>query len=101
MCTDVIFTIFNIALTKIEPLVERLGNEVNALAVDAGKRKGSERLEVMNRTFNAKQDTIDCMQEIQNKTEFLTKMNEFNSRSVVSLNEVPFKIKFLTQRLFV
>ena len=67
MCTDIIFTLFNIALNKIEPIVGDLTNEINALSIDVGKRKGSERLEVMNRTFTAKYGTLESIEEIDNK----------------------------------
>lgn len=67
MCTDIIFTLFNIALNKIEPIVCDLTNEINALSIDVGKRKGSERLEVMNRTFTAKYGTLESIEEIDNK----------------------------------
>lgn len=59
MCTDIIFTVLNIALNKIEPSVTALCSEVQSIANDIGKRKEAERMEVVERTFNAKQGTID------------------------------------------
>lgn len=99
MCTDIIFTIYNIALNKIEPIVDLLSREINALSIDVGKRKGNERIDVMNRIFMAKYEALEAAEEVENKLEFLATLNDFTNKSIVSLNEVPFKVKFLTRRL--
>jgi hypothetical protein len=99
MCTDIIFTIYNIALNKIEPIVDLLSREINALSIDVGKRKGNERIDVMNRIFTAKYEALEAAEEVENKLEFLATLNDFTNKSIVSLNEVPFKVKFLTRRL--
>lgn len=61
MCFDIVFTVLNIAMNKIEPNVSDLAAEVNSIASDIGKRSASERMEVINRTYRAKLDTIDFM----------------------------------------
>ena len=95
MCFDIVFTVLNIAMNKIEPNVVELSKEVNSIASDIGNRTQYERMEVIGRTYRAKLDTIDFIQEIKNKIKFFRVISQFHSRSAVALYEVPFNIKFL------
>jgi hypothetical protein len=98
-CSDIVFTVLNISLGRIEPLIDDLYKEVNSLINDMSRRLENERMEVMERQYIAKQCVIDFELEIQNKLDLLEAVNVFNQSGVVRLWEVPFKIKFLENRL--
>lgn len=53
-CSDIVFTVLNISLGRIEPLIDDLYKEVNSLINDMSRRLENERMEVMERQYIAK-----------------------------------------------
>lgn len=74
VASDIIFALINDSLNRIEPIVYGFHNESKALNADIEKRKATERSEVMGRAFMAKENTIELMEEIENKLFFLEEM---------------------------
>ena len=64
VCSDVVFDIYNYALNKVECELTKLSAEVYAINSDIVKRSARDRLEVVKRTFMAKEYTIGFQQEI-------------------------------------
>ena len=58
VCSDVVFDIYNYALNKVECELTKLSAEVYAINSDIVKRSARDRLEVVKRTFMAKEYTI-------------------------------------------
>ena len=61
ICTDLIFAILNDSLNRIEPIVFGFESESEALNKDIEQRKSTERMEVMGRAFNAKENTLELL----------------------------------------
>jgi hypothetical protein len=71
VCTDIIFALLNDAFNVTEPIVHGFTIEAAKLNLDVDKRKEKERIEVIGRACQAKESTIELLQEIKNKQELL------------------------------
>lgn len=85
----------NDGLNRIEPIVYGFNGESLALNTDIEKRKATERMEVIGRAFMAKENTLELLQEIDNKIFFLDQMQVQGYHSGVTLNESTIKVRFL------